>query len=407
MKKGTQILILTFVLFSFGFRAGGDSDEFKIVKEDGTLVALNPDHPVPVKNSPRDIIFTEELIIGEIAGDPHYIFSEFIRYTVDDSGNIYVLDWRGKTVRKFDSNGRYQLSIGREGQGPGEFSFPEEIRFLPNEHLLIFEGETQKFSYFDLEGKFLVSERFFKLMTSPYFGFTNGNFIATNTQRDSKKTVIIIGLFNEKSELLVSLYQKEAEPYRPWPSQDNVEARARRLAEVWSKIAFRPETVIALNEKEEIYFAFADKYEIKIYSAEAKLKKIIKTGLPLLSVKKKDRQGYLNYWLPRDISGWNSMSKQMQNKIKSLIRFPDKKPAFLSIIPMDNDYLMVVRDGSFKQNSLIDIFDSSGRFIIEKELNFHIKNGLCKGGKLYSIYEDEDGNQFVKRYSYTLLKGKW
>jgi len=403
MKKFILLLLILSFLFLLTSSLKGINDEFRIVKENGIPVALNPAHPIPLKSSPKDITFTEDLTIGDVEGDPHYVFSEFISYTVDDEENIYVLDWRGKTVRKFDKKGRYLLSFGSEGQGPGEFTFPEEIRLLSNGHLMIFEGETQKFSCFTQEGKFVNGGRFVKLMSSPYFGFSSGNFIATNIQYESKRTVMITGLFDEKSELLASLHEREREPYKPWPSQDDVSARARRIAEAFSSIVFRPSVVLAVDLKENLYFAFTDKYEIKAYSSDGQLKKTLRTELPMLLVEKKDRDGYKNYWLPRDISTWSSMSKQFQNKIKSLIKFPDKKPAFLNIIPMDNNYLMVVRDRSFAQDSLIDIFDPSGRFIIEKKLNFNTNSGLCIGGKLYTIHEDEDGNQYVKRFSYTLI----
>jgi len=76
----------------------------------------------------------------------------------------------------------------------------------------------------------------------------------------------------------------------------------------------------------------------------------------------------------------------------------EENQAFLEIIPMDNDFIMVLRDGKLGQNALINIFDSQGRFIIEKDLPFPIRNGLSKGAKLYTIFEDKDGYKFVKRY---------
>ncbi len=67
---------------------------------------------------------------------------------------------------------------------------------------------------------------------------------------------------------------------------------------------------------------------------------------------------------------------------------------------MDGDYLMVVRNGHYGQNALIDIFDPSGRFIIEKELSFSVKDGICRGQRLYTIDKDGDGYSCVKCYSY-------
>ena len=70
---------------------------------------------------------------------------------------------------------------------------------------------------------------------------------------------------------------------------------------------------------------------------------------------------------------------------------------------MENNYLMVIRDGRFRQNALIDIFNPQGRFIIEKRLTFFLKDSLCSRGKFYSIYEDDEGYVGIKLYSYKLL----
>ncbi len=403
MRKLNLFLCCFLILFSLGFSA--DKKEFRIIKENGIPVAVNPDFPVPAKNGPKDIVFEEELILGSTEGDPHTTFGEFISYTVDDQENIYILDWRAKTVRKFGPKGDYLLSFGKAGQGPGDFSDPEEIRFLPDDHLIVFEGESQKFSTFNLKGDFVKSGRFFNLMYSPYFGLSNGNFIATRVQYDQQKTVVTTGLFNGRSELLSVLHQREVKLPQPWPRNDP-DARAKRLAETMSRTAFKRTAVIALDAKESIYFAFSDKYEIKVHSSEAKLKHMIRTALPLRMVTKRDQEDFLNIWVPRDISTWSTMNEKMKKKIKNLIRFEATKPAFLEIIPMDNDFIMVLRDGTLGKNALVNIFDSQGRFIIEKNLSFPIQNGLSKGDKLYTIFEDKNGYKFVKRYRFRFINDR-
>ena len=98
------------------------------------------------------------------------------------------------------------------------------------------------------------------------------------------------------------------------------------------------------------------------------------------------------------------MDETFKKEITNMIRFPEEKPAFLSIISMADDYLMVLRDGKYGKNALIDIFDPSGRFIIEKQLDFPIINGLFKGEHFYTKFEDELGNQFIKCYSLKLIR---
>jgi hypothetical protein len=403
MRNQIFLAVLVLALFSAIFPNGQTGGKFKIIEENGIILAINPDHPVPTEDNPKDIVFTEEFRIGASEGDPNYIFGEFIRFAVDDDGNVYALDWRAKTIKKYDSSGKFLLSFGGPGQGPGEFSFPEEIGYLPDGHLMVFEAESQKYTCFTKDGNVARTGRFHELMYPPYFGFTNRNYIAMNVLRNPDKTIYTFGIFNEKAELIKPLYQLERESDLPRPRGNDPDSRARRFADTFNRIVFKPSAVLALDNREFIYFAYSDKYEIKVFQPDGQLKKIIKTALPFLPLEAKDRHAFLNYHLPRDISTWNTMDKTLQNKIKNMIKFPDKKPALLSLIPMDNDYLMVVREGNYRKNALIDIFDPSGRFIIEKKLPFCIKKGICKGGRLYTIYEDDDGNQYIKCYGYKLL----
>ncbi len=47
---------------------------------------------------------------------------------VDKDGNIYVIDTRSYRVQVFDSHGKYRITLGREGQGPGEFQIPSGVQ---------------------------------------------------------------------------------------------------------------------------------------------------------------------------------------------------------------------------------------------------------------------------------------
>lgn len=404
MRRKICLIIFGLIVFFAALMHGQKSTGFEVTREDEIPTALNPGHPVPLPDSPKDIVFTEEFQIGTLEGDPSQIFGEYISFAVDDGGCVYVLDWRAKTVRKFDPQGEFLLSFGRPGQGPGEFSSPTEIRHIPDGHIVVFEGESQKYSFFTREGEVAGTERFQKLMYPPYFAVTNGSIIAMNVLREPEKTVFVFGLFDENSTLVKTLHRIERKPDPPWPRGSESDARARRFAQTFTRVAFRPGSVLALDDRENIYFAFTDSYEIKIFGVDGKLKKIIRAALPFLPVEEEDRRKFQDYLLPRDISTWGTMDKALQNKIKNLIKFPKEKPAFLSLIPMEDGYLMVVRDGSYGQNALIDIFDSTGRFIIEKRLSFPIKNGICMDKRLYTIHEDGGGNQFVKCYTYKLME---
>jgi sugar lactone lactonase YvrE len=50
----------------------------------------------------------------------------------DAEGNIYLLDMQLAEIKVFSPDGEYLRTIGREGEGPGEFRFPVSMFFLPD-----------------------------------------------------------------------------------------------------------------------------------------------------------------------------------------------------------------------------------------------------------------------------------
>ena len=67
--------------------------------------------------------------VGEVDGVPEYIFGDVSSVAVGPSGIVCVADRLGSTVRAYDLSGRFLGTIGGEGQGPGEFQFPNDLTF--------------------------------------------------------------------------------------------------------------------------------------------------------------------------------------------------------------------------------------------------------------------------------------
>jgi len=229
MNSKTIAILMSLALAVAGHSYGQIGTEFRVIEEDGIPVAVNPDRAVPGKDSPKDIVFKERFRIGLAEGDPNYVFGPFISFTVDEHAHVYVLDWRGKTVRKFNNGGDYLLGFGGPGQGPGEFSSPEAIRFLPNGQLMVFEGESQKYSCFTKDGRLVRTGRFQKLMFPPYFGLTNGHVIAVNVLHDSDKTESILGIYDERCDLVKVLSRGERKADPPWPTGGDRNAPSKEI----------------------------------------------------------------------------------------------------------------------------------------------------------------------------------
>lgn len=61
------------------------------------------------------------------AESDEYIFGDVTSVAADQQGRIYVADRLSPSVRAFGPDGEFMAWIGREGEGPGEFTWPVDI----------------------------------------------------------------------------------------------------------------------------------------------------------------------------------------------------------------------------------------------------------------------------------------
>ncbi|MFC1476903.1 6-bladed beta-propeller [candidate division KSB1 bacterium] len=64
---------------------------------------------------------------------------------VENTGSIYILDMQNHRIQKFDGNGKYLLTIGRQGQGPGEFQEPHSIVAVPGSNIHVSDKSVANF----------------------------------------------------------------------------------------------------------------------------------------------------------------------------------------------------------------------------------------------------------------------
>lgn len=82
-------------------------------------------------------VVTRIATIGELEGPEEYLFGDITSVAADTDGRIYVADRIGSSVRAYHSTGRHLAWIGREGEGPGEFQWPNDLVFDPAGRLFV------------------------------------------------------------------------------------------------------------------------------------------------------------------------------------------------------------------------------------------------------------------------------
>jgi len=92
--------------------------------------------------------------IGDVdTEDENLAFNSPSDIAVDAAGNIYILDSGNQRIQKFSPEGKYLATIGRKGQGPGEFASPASLDIDSKGYLYILDSTQRKLQILTPEGK--------------------------------------------------------------------------------------------------------------------------------------------------------------------------------------------------------------------------------------------------------------
>jgi hypothetical protein len=117
--------------------------------QDGVEHVLNPEAGI---DAPLTITLQELWRIGGYSESEDEFFGVINQVIADRDGNIYVLDRQLSEVKAYSPGGTYLRTIGREGEGPGEFRQPLDMFFLPDGKLGVLQLAPGRIVTFTTEG---------------------------------------------------------------------------------------------------------------------------------------------------------------------------------------------------------------------------------------------------------------
>lgn len=364
MNKIAKYVFITFLLFNLLCcqKTRDGRWQGNIATENGVIVIKNPDKPI----YEREIVtFEDELIIGTKEKDDEGSFSDISCFTVDYEGNIYIVDGRRLVIIIYNKEGKYIQTIGRKGQGPGEFSFPpSNIQFTPEKEIMVV---TNSILFYKPDGQFLRELR------HPTVILSLSTFIDAH-----KNLYILKSEFDNKQNLY-----KLRPPYK---DPDIIAIRE----EIGRATPF-PMIRYDIVKEDMLIWGISSDYKFYITDDKGKIIKIIEKERKPLMLTTDWKERYLNT-LPKEFP-------------KERHEFSRYFPAFDYFFADDEGRLFVKTfekiPGTDKY--FFDIFDPEGRYLtraalkVGREISLKQGNFIIKNNKLYTVYYDEEDYPILKR----------
>jgi hypothetical protein len=315
---------------------------------DGVLEVHNPAQPAAGELA----LEPEELFsLGGESENEHELFGLVQQILVDDDHNSYLLDQQLSEIPVFDAEGNYLRTIGREGEGPGEFKNPSNIFFLPNGHLGVSQMMPGRVAVLDRQGEGyedlplpgkngfamvsqveLAGDRV--VMQQTVGSFSEGK--VTNTTR-------LVALDGKGKELAV--YGEKSRDMDVSGGRMVISMGDNEFARVWTAAA--DGRVFVVNH----YTG----YRIEVYGPDGKIERVILRDyepLPYTQEEKDRRQ-----------KRFESRPKTPGLNLEP--HFPDLKPDITALYARPNGELWVRTSrssGEDKSLGSFDVFDAQGHF---------------------------------------------
>jgi hypothetical protein len=157
------IFLLTSALLSTILNAQPENWKGKTEVKDGITYIHNPEQGLWDNDPGKKLTIEKIFSIGSLNADDEYLFSWVKDITTDSAGNIYACDFKEQRIQVYDKTGKYIRTIGRKGQGPGEFQRPVAVRIDGEGNIFILDDISHRVSSFKQNGKFKTSFQFKRL----------------------------------------------------------------------------------------------------------------------------------------------------------------------------------------------------------------------------------------------------
>ena len=252
-KYRGALCVLLFVFLAFSFSLSQE-----IETKDGVKFIHNTEKSL--KKNMAHISLELVNTLGDInTADENLAFYLPEDIVVDSKGNVYILDAGNHRIQKFTSDYQYLATIGRQGQGPGEFYLPSSLDIGPDDYLYVSDPQNKRIQILKPDGTEYKTIKFLNESVGSIKLLDSGNIIMNPTG------VLMMIAFSQEKELpkLIKVFDTEGNLINEFGEQlDFKNILMNRMGNQYE---------FAVDEDDCIYVTFLHQNRIEKYSPKGEL----------------------------------------------------------------------------------------------------------------------------------------
>ncbi len=360
----------------------------------------------------------EELSIGVDAGPSEYMFGSVdALYLTED--HVYVVDSQVPAVRSYDNKGVFVRAFGKEGQGPGEYTWPEAVAVDEAGRVFVLDIRLRRINVYGPSGEVIDTWPLEtgSCCTARLFPLADGTIWKpvdrTDENGDFDLGAQIVGPSGSEAVVWAPVIDYEESTHK---NPDGYEVRTPYSASHYSSPA--PDG--------KLVYGASDRYRFEVRSP---------AGARIVVER---------YWdpipIPPEHKEWErrrklAFDREMNDPDYELdsSQIPDHKPAYSWLVTTQTGEIWLKRPGPserlegcagdplevssaeawenpcWRDSMIIDVFDAEGRYLgdveVPEELMPYVNPLTIRGSAVAAVAQDDNGTYRVKRYRLVLPRG--
>ena len=300
------------------------------------------------------------LAIGMVEGDPEYQLHQVRGAIRRADGSIVVADGGSDELRFYDANGRHIRSVGRGGEGPGEFQVISMLTRFPGDSLLVWDFPLRRVTLFSADGTLgrtfpgpTFDEPFYYFHTAfsdgSLLGSLDGGIDGSNAEPGVRRNTSLFFRFspNGAVDTVGELFSNEAYV---------------DLSDGMMVIAmpFGKNAVFATSGNDFLYGS-SESYEIRTYTGDGALKRIVRSAQPSTAV----TQAHIGALVESRLKGSDDPARRRRlEQTYNGVTYPGTMPAY-GELKVDADGNVWVGDyrAPGDDQPIWTVFNGSGRLL--------------------------------------------